>query len=80
MRLINPMAPQFFHRMSVRAKGNKRVERFVKRPSYAFQLDAFAGAVLRGETFPTTPADAVANMAVIDAIYMAAGMPLRTPS
>ena len=79
VRLFNPVTPQFFHRLSIRSSDGKRVERFPRRPSYAYQLDAFAGAVLRGEPVKTTPADAVENMTVIDAIYRAAGLPLREP-
>jgi predicted dehydrogenase len=72
MRVLNPVAPQVFHRLSVRANGNSRVERFSKRPSYAYQLDAFTGAVLHGASFPTTPEDAVATMSLVDAVYRAA--------
>jgi predicted dehydrogenase len=80
VRLFNPVTPQFFHRLSIRSSDGKRVERFPRRPSYAYQLDAFAGAALRGEPVKTTPADAVENMTVIDAIYRTAGLPLRMPS
>jgi predicted dehydrogenase len=80
VRLFNPVTPQFFHRLSIRSPDGKRVERFPRRPSYAYQLDAFAGAVLRGEPVKTTPTDAIENMTVIDAIYRAAGLPLRQPS
>jgi predicted dehydrogenase len=80
LRVLNPIMPQFFHRLSVRSADSKRVERFSRRASYAYQLDAFAAAVLRGEPVKTTPEDAVANMTVIDAIYRAAGLPLRKPS
>jgi predicted dehydrogenase len=77
---FNPVVPQIFHRLSVRSANGKRVERFARRASYAYQLDAFAAAVLRGETVKTTPQDAVENMTVIDGIYSAAGLPLREPS
>ena len=80
LRALNPVLPQMFHRLSVRSAAGKRVERFPRRASYAYQLDAFAGAVLRGEPVKTTPEDAIVNMTVIDAIYRAAGMPLREPS
>jgi predicted dehydrogenase len=79
LRVLNPVTPQFFHRLSVRSAGGKRVERFPRRASYAYQLDAFVGAVLRGETVKTTPEDAIENMTVIDSIYRAAGLPLREP-
>ena len=80
LRVLNPVLPQMFHRLSVRSADGKRVERFSRRPTYAYQLDAFAAAVLRGEPVKTTPADAVETMTVIDAIYRAAGLPLRQPS
>jgi len=78
--VLNPVLPQMFHRLSVRSAEGKRVERFTRRPTYAYQLDAFVAAVLRGEPVKTTPADAIENMTVIDAIYRAAGLPLRQPS
>jgi predicted dehydrogenase len=80
LRALNPVTPQFFHRLSVRSADGKRTERFSRRASYAYQLDAFAAAVLRGATVKTTPEDAIENMTVIDAIYRAAGLPLREPS
>jgi predicted dehydrogenase len=80
LRLFNPVTPHFVHRLSVRSANGKRVEHFPRRPSYAYQLDAFAAAVLRGAPVKTTPEDAVENMTVIDAIYRAAGLPLRQPS
>jgi predicted dehydrogenase len=80
LRVLNPVMPQFFHRLSVRSSDSSRVERFSRRASYAYQLDAFAAAVLRGEPVKTTPEDAIENMTVIDAIYRAAGLPLREPS
>lgn len=80
LRVLNPVLPQLFHRLTVRSANGKRVERFPRRASYNYQLDAFAGAVLRGEPVKTTPADAIENMAVIDAIYRAAGLPLREPT
>jgi predicted dehydrogenase len=80
LKLFNPVTPHFFHRLSVRSTDGNRVERFPRRPSYAYQLDAFAGAVLRGEPVKTPPSDAVENMAVIDAIYQMADLPLREPS
>ncbi|KDE97123.1 putative dehydrogenase [uncultured Mycobacterium sp.] len=80
LRVINPFMPQLFHRLSIRSANGKRVERFSRRASYAYQLDAFAAAVLRDESVKTTPQDAVENMTVIDAIYRTAGLSLREPS
>ena len=71
---------QLFQRFSVRSADGKRVEHFPRHSSYAYQLDAFAAAVLRGEPVKTTPEEAVENMTVIDAIYRAAGLSLREPA
>jgi predicted dehydrogenase len=80
MRVLNPLAPQIWHRLSLRTQDGTRVEHLPRRPSYAYQLDAFADAVLRDRP-PLTPArDSVANMTAIDAIYEKAGMPVRRPA
>jgi predicted dehydrogenase len=78
LRVLSPVAP--FRRLPVRSAQGKRVERFPRRATYAYQLDAFAAAVLHGEPVKTTPQDAIENMTVIDAIYRAAGLPLRMPA
>jgi predicted dehydrogenase len=75
---LSPVAP--FRRLSVRSADGNRVESFLRRASYAYQLDAFAAAVPRGEPVKTTPEGAIENMSVIDAIYRAAGLPLRKPA
>jgi predicted dehydrogenase len=80
LRWLSPAAPHLFPRLSVRSANGKRVERFPRRATYAYQLDAFAAAVLHGAPVRTTPEDAVENMTVIDAIYRAAGLPVRVPS
>ncbi|RRR43444.1 gfo/Idh/MocA family oxidoreductase [Mycolicibacter terrae] len=79
LRALNPLMPQYFHRLRVHSQRGRRIERFTHRASYAFQLDAFADAVLRGAPVRTTPQDAIENMTVIDAIYTAAGLPVRQP-
>src|ERR1700743_213746 len=68
LRVIRSVGPHLFPRLSIRSADGKRVERFPRRVTYAYQLDAFAAAVLRGEPVKTTPEDAVENMTVIDAI------------
>ncbi len=80
LRISNPVMPQLWHKLVVKANGKSRVERVSKRPTYEFQLQAFCDAVLRGAPTLTPPSDAVANMRVIDAIYRAAGMQPRRPS
>ena len=78
LRVLSPLSP--FRRLSVRSAEGNRVERFPGRSPFAYQLDAFAAAVLRGEPVRTTPQDAIENMTVVDAIYRAAGLPLRQPA
>jgi predicted dehydrogenase len=75
--VINPTNPQMWHRMRVKVDGVTRTESFSRRPTYECQLDAFTAAVLHGGPTLTPPADSIANMRVIDAIYVAAGMQPR---
>jgi len=77
IRVINPTAPQIWHRMRVTSDGRSRQEKFPRRATYEYQLDAFCAAVLRWEPTLTPPADSIANMRVLDAIYLAAGMQPR---
>jgi predicted dehydrogenase len=82
LRVFNPTGPQFGYRMTLRRGGAKqriRVEG-AKTATYTYQLRAFLGAVDGGTPPLTPPADAVANMRVVDAIYRAAGLGVRVPS
>ncbi len=72
--------PRPLHRLTVRTADSRRVEHFTRRSTYSFQLEAFRDAVAGEDTLLTPPADAVANMAVIDDIYRAAGLEPRQPS
>ncbi len=74
LRVFNPIAPQYVSWLTVRSGGARRTEIPARRATYAYQLDAFCNAVLRGQPAETTPDDAVANMTVIDAVYRAANM------
>ena len=49
-------------------------------PTYTYQLRAFLAAVRDGIPPLTPPADAVANMEVVDAIYRSADLGVREPS
>jgi predicted dehydrogenase len=77
LRVFNPTGPQFYHRFTVVTDGKKRHERFPRKPTYTYQLEAFTSAALHGTPVLTPPADSVQNMRVIDAVYRAAGLPLR---
>ena len=81
MDVTNFVMPQYWRRLTVRTAAGRRVERVAKTPtSYGAQLQAFADAVLRGGPVITDVADAVATMRVIDACYLAAGLPRREPT
>lgn len=78
IRALNPVIPQFFHGLKWRKTGGSWTkEKFSKKPTYAYQLEAFRDAVVDGKPFITTTAEAVKNMQVIDAVYRAAGMSPR---
>jgi len=77
LRALNPLTPQLYNRLAVKANGHSRVERLSRRPTYDYQLDAFCDAVMRGAPLLVPPSDSIANMEVIDAIYDAAGMRRR---
>lgn len=77
VKVLNPVAPQYLHRLTVTTPEGTQRERMTKEPTYAFQLRAFCRAVLVGQPALTPADDAVANMEVIDAVYSAAGLPRR---
>ncbi len=77
MRVINPMLPHYFHLIVLTTDGRRRWERVPGRSTYFHQLAAFAEAVRTGVPPLTDAHDGVANMRVLDAIYTAAGLPLR---
>lgn len=76
----NPLAPQLFGHAVYRRNGVRRTVRASRTPSYKFQMLAFRDAIRDGAPFPSTTADAVANMAVIDALYEAAGVVPHRPT
>ncbi len=81
LKVFNPVAPQLFHRLSVRTTDGHRTEKVGSRPTYSYQLEAFRDAVDgRPEANLTPPSDSIANMAVIDAVYRAAGLKPRPPT
>jgi predicted dehydrogenase len=80
MRAINPVAPQLWHRLTIRTAKGKRTETASKRPTYFYQLDAFIAACRGGAPSLTPVEDGIVNMTVIDGIYRAAGLPLRQPA
>ena len=77
IRVFNYVKPEVGHRLTVRSNAGVRRERVPGGSTYRAQLKAFCDAV-RGRTQPvTTAADSLKNMRVIDAVYRAAGLPVR---
>ncbi|MDA8296377.1 MAG: Gfo/Idh/MocA family oxidoreductase [Actinomycetota bacterium] len=78
MRMENPFLPHRGNRLTAEfSDGTSIDEELTRRSSYHYQLEAFEQAV-RGEKAPLTGgSDAVANMAVIDAVYATSGLGLR---
>ena len=85
LTLRNSLSPFAYHHIHVAppttgaAGGTPRTERLYGggETTFELQLRAFVAAVRRGAPFPTTAADAAANMRAIDAIYDAAGLGAR---
>ena len=77
MKVVNPLVPQHGNSLEVTVGGETTKEEASKRSTYAFQLDAFVDAVCNGSPQPTDAEDAVKQMQVIDAAYLAAGMKVR---
>lgn len=75
--VFNPIAPQFYNRLRVTSGGTSSRERVRGDASYTHQLRAVAAALRSGDALPTEGEDSIANMRVIDAVYRAAGLPLR---
>ena len=76
----NFVLPHLDDRVTVRSAAGERVERLGSRPSYDYQLEGFAAAVLEGAALPIGPDDAVETMELIDACYRAAGLEPRPRS
>ncbi len=77
MRVFNPLAPHFYHSLAIVRPSGRSRERVPGDATYTHQLRAFAEQVRGGVRMPSDAADAIANMRVIDAIYTAAGLPVR---
>jgi predicted dehydrogenase len=77
MSVFNATGPHMYNRVTVRALAGTTRERVAGGPTYVYQLQAFADAVLREGPVLTPPSDSVANMRVIDGVYDAAGLARR---
>jgi predicted dehydrogenase len=81
LKSLNPFAPHLFHTIRVRsvATGKSRSEKVAKAPSsYAHQLECFL-ALVRGvrAASPSSAEEAIRTLAVMDAMYIKAGLRVR---
>jgi predicted dehydrogenase len=74
IEVLNFIAPQIGCRFTVTAEGKSETLPTDGAPTYAAQLAHVGDVLLRGATPLAGGADAIANMAAIDAIYAAAGV------
>jgi predicted dehydrogenase len=73
----NPIAPQRGHRIDLETSEGLDSFELDRRPTYAYQLDAFLDAIDHGAPLWTDGEEAVRQMTAIDACYRAAGLPVR---
>jgi predicted dehydrogenase len=78
--VFNMQAPHMWNRVTIRSGGVRTRERVKGDATYTYQMRAFRAAVVDGGPVLTPPADAIANMKVIDDVYRAAGLEPRRPS
>ena len=72
--VTNFVEPHRDDRLIIQTPAGRHVERHGTRSSYTYQLEAFVRAVREGAALPVDVDDAVANMRLIDACYVAAGL------
>jgi predicted dehydrogenase len=76
--MVNPLVPQAGNRISGRLADGTQIDESVDTGiSYAYQLESFVRVVAGIERPVTGGLDAIRNMAAIDAVYIAAGLPVR---
>lgn len=73
----NPLAPHHGHNVTVTVGEDVNTYQVEGRTTYHHQLEAFRDAVVDGVSLPTGGDDSINTMRVIDAAYMAAGLPIR---
>ena len=77
MRVVDPLTPHRGHLIELELKFGRVREKLTLRPTFEFQLRAFADQIAGGPPMPTDADDGVISMRVIDNVYRAAGMSPR---
>ena len=74
LHVNNMVFPSRGHSITLTTKGLDRTWTIGGRETYDHQLEAVVSALATGRQLPTEGSDCLSNMAVIDAIYRAAGL------
>ena len=74
---INPMAPQHGNLLTIRTARGTTTAPYEAGISYDHMVRAFVDHLVHDAPFPTKGQDSIDNMAAIDAVYTAAGLPIR---
>jgi predicted dehydrogenase len=74
---VNFVLPHLDDRLKVKTAAGERVEELGRRPTYTYQLEAFAARLRDGTPLPIDADDAVETMRLIDDTYRAAGFEPR---
>jgi len=73
----NPLSPYNGNTLTIRTESGETSASILDDTTYVHMLRAFCDHVVHDTAFPTRGQDSIDNMAAIDAIYLAAGLPLR---
>ena len=73
----NPMAPQMGNQLTITTAAGTTSGPVDAGISYDHMVRAFVDHLVHGAPFPTMGQDSIDNMAAIDAVYVAAGLPIR---
>lgn len=74
---INPLAPQMGNSLTITTGAGTTAGSVDAGSTYDHMVRAFTEHLVHGSPFPTSGQDSINNMAAIDAVYRAAGLPLR---
>jgi predicted dehydrogenase len=77
---MNFIRPHFDDRVIVKTPSGERIEELGRRPSFVYQLEAFASHLRFGTALPIDATDALSTMLLIDDCYRAAGFRPRPSS
>jgi len=77
IRFTRPVAPQNGSELTVTTKAGQTKGLAAAGISYDYMVRAFVDHVVHGAPFVTSGDDSIATMALIDACYQSAGLPLR---